>query len=80
MLTSEWLPLLEKCEEALLESLNLTGYSLVKGGPFGNSLEYRLGASWLVLEACHSQKPSLAQRVPISDVFACLLRISRRSS
>ena len=44
MLTSEWLPLLEKCEEALLESLDLNGYSLVKGGPFGNSLEYRLGA------------------------------------
>ena len=77
MLTSEWLPLLEKCEDALLKSLDLNGYSLVKGGPFGNSLEYRLGAAWLVLEARHSQKPSLALRVPISDVFACSEHIKR---
>ena len=70
MLTSEWLPLLEECEIALLKSLDLEGYSLMKGGPFGNSLEYRLGAAWLVLEARHPQNPPQAIRVPISDIFA----------
>jgi len=77
MLTSEWLPLLEKCEPALLKSLNLEGYSLVKGGPFGNSLEYRLGAAWLVLEARHPQSPPFALRVPISDIFARSEHIDR---
>ena len=77
MLTSEWLPLLEECEKELLESLNLEGYYLVKGGPFGNSLEYRLGAAWLVLEARHPQKNPQALRVPISDIFAHSEHIKR---
>lgn len=77
MLTSEWLPLLEKCEDALLKSLDLNGYSLTKGGPFGNSLEYRLGAAWLVLEARHPQSKPFALRVPISDIFARSEHIDR---
>ena len=72
MLASDWLPILESHQDELLDEIGLYGYEFVQGGgPFGNTLEYRPGAQWLVLEAVHYYDGSKkAVRVPIHDRFA----------
>lgn len=70
MLASEWLPILAAHENHLLNSLGLDGYSFVQGGPFGNTLEFRPGAQWMVLEAVHPNRKKRAVRVPVHDRFA----------
>ena len=70
MQPSDWLPIVENEEGAFLRSLGLEGYSIPVGGAFGNSLEYRYGAAWIVFQAVHPSKPSKAIRLPIDDRFA----------
>ena len=69
MLPSDWLPIVIEHESRLLSSLDLDGYKFVVGGPFGNSLEYRPGAQWMVLEAEHAHLPKRAVRLPIHERF-----------
>ena len=70
MLASDWLPILESHQDELLDEIGLYGYEFVQGGPFGNTLEYRCGAQWLVLEAVHHDGSKKAVRVPVHDRFA----------
>lgn len=69
MLPSDWLPIVAEHESRLLSSLDLDGYTFVQGGPFGNSLEFRPGAQWMVLEAEHPHLPKRAVRLPIHERF-----------
>ena len=63
--------ILESHQDELLDEIGLYGYEFVQGGgPFGNTLEYRPGAQWLVLEAVHYDGSKKAVRVPIHDRFA----------
>jgi hypothetical protein len=71
MLVSEWLPILTSHETKLLNEVGLHGFTFVhNGGPFGNTLEFRHGAQWLVLEAIHPTGTKKAVRVPVHDRFA----------